>query len=163
MDLLDRILGHDAWTTRQLLDIAAKLTDEELDREFDIAHRSVRRTFEHMIWNEECWTDLMVGDGIRPRPEGVQTVANLIQRHESATALLQQVARKVLEERRLDDTFIDVGAPPKTFGGAIVHVTSHGMHHRAQLLYMLRRLGVADVPEGDALCWEHSCSTSRAD
>jgi uncharacterized damage-inducible protein DinB len=28
------------------------------------------------------------------------------------------------------------------------------MHHRAQLLYLLRRLGVRDLPEGDALSWE---------
>jgi hypothetical protein len=28
------------------------------------------------------------------------------------------------------------------------------MHHRAQLLYMLRRLGVADLPEGDVFSWE---------
>jgi hypothetical protein len=30
------------------------------------------------------------------------------------------------------------------------------MHHRAQLLFMLRRLGVEGVPEGDTLTWEQS-------
>jgi len=46
--------------------------------------------------------------------------------------------------------------PPaeKTFGGAIAHVLTHSMHHRAQVLHMLRRLGVGDVPEGDVLSWE---------
>ncbi|MEO2015569.1 MAG: hypothetical protein ABGZ53_14495 [Fuerstiella sp.] len=28
------------------------------------------------------------------------------------------------------------------------------MHHRAQVLYMLRRVGVVDLPEGDVLSWE---------
>jgi uncharacterized damage-inducible protein DinB len=28
------------------------------------------------------------------------------------------------------------------------------MHHRAQLLYMLDKLGVKDWPEGDLLGWE---------
>jgi uncharacterized damage-inducible protein DinB len=28
------------------------------------------------------------------------------------------------------------------------------MHHRAQLLYMLRLLGVQNLIEGDALSWE---------
>jgi len=28
------------------------------------------------------------------------------------------------------------------------------MHHRAQLLYMLRKLGVRDLIEGDMLSWE---------
>jgi hypothetical protein len=41
MDILDRLLGHDAWTTRQLLLRCRDLTDAQLDREFDIGHRSV--------------------------------------------------------------------------------------------------------------------------
>ena len=47
-------------------------------------------------------------------------------------------------------------SPPaeKTYGGAIAHVITHSMHHRAQLLYMLRRLGLEGLPEGDVLSWE---------
>ena len=47
--------------------------------------------------------------------------------------------------------------PPKarTYGGTIAHVITHSMHHRAQLLYLLRRLGVENVPEGDVLSWEN--------
>ena len=61
MDLLDRLLGHDAWTTRQLLDICSGLTDEQLDRRFDIGHGSVRATLDHVISNMEVWGDLMRG------------------------------------------------------------------------------------------------------
>ncbi len=53
MDLLDRLLGHDAWTTRQLLLRCRNLTDEQLDREFDIGHRTVRATLLHVIRNVE--------------------------------------------------------------------------------------------------------------
>jgi uncharacterized damage-inducible protein DinB len=59
MDLLDRLLGHDTWTTRQLLLACQTLPDELLDRDFDIDHRTLRRTFEHMIENLEIWTDLL--------------------------------------------------------------------------------------------------------
>ena len=61
MDLLDRLLGHDAWTTRHLLLLCRDLTDEQLDREFDIAHRTVRATFAHIINNVEAWSDCMAG------------------------------------------------------------------------------------------------------
>ena len=44
MDLLDRLLGHDTWTTRELLARCAALTDEQLDTEFDIGHGTIRRT-----------------------------------------------------------------------------------------------------------------------
>ena len=59
MDLLDRLLGHDSWTTRQLLSTCATLPDDLLDREFEIDHRSLRATLEHMIANMETWTDLI--------------------------------------------------------------------------------------------------------
>lgn len=157
MDLLDRLLGHDAWTTRQLLDLAVTLNDRQLDQEFDIAHRTVRRTLEHIIWNIECWTDLIKGGGVRSRPAPNQSTAALSLRHAAATSELLQFAREIMDQRRLDDTFLDVlDDPPreKSFGGVIVHLATHGMHHRAQLLFMLRQLGVEGLPEGDALSWE---------
>jgi uncharacterized damage-inducible protein DinB len=159
MDLLDRLLGHDAWTTRRLLEVAAPLDDARLDQEFDIGHRTVRRTFEHIIWNIECWTDLMRGRDVRPRPAGSPTIATLSQRHAAASAELLQLARQVVEQRRLDEMFLDtLDDPPaeKSFGGTIVHLATHGMHHRAHLLHMLRRLNVVDLPEGDTLTWELS-------
>ena len=55
MDMTERLLRHDAWTTRLLLHRALDLSDEQLDREFDIGHRSLRRTFVHIIANME-WT-----------------------------------------------------------------------------------------------------------
>ena len=49
MDLLDRLLEHDHWATAQLLDLSRHLSDAQLDQEFDIGHRTLRDTFEHMI------------------------------------------------------------------------------------------------------------------
>jgi uncharacterized damage-inducible protein DinB len=42
----------------------------------------------------------------------------------------------------------------KSYGGAIAHVITHSMPHRAQLLSMLRKRGVESLPEGDVLSWE---------
>jgi uncharacterized damage-inducible protein DinB len=41
-----------------------------------------------------------------------------------------------------------------TIAAAIVHVTNHGMHHRAQCLHMLKRLGVSPLPELDEIYWQ---------
>ena len=45
-----------------------------------------------------------------------------------------------------------------TLGAALAHVTTHGMHHRAQCLNMLRHLsapGISDrLPEIDPLDWQ---------
>lgn len=161
MDLLDRLLGHDAWTTRELLLRSRSLTDDEIDREFDIGHRTLRRTFQHMIRNMEVWTDLISGVPVRNNSDcdaGGRSIEELLKRLDVVVPQLQESARRVTDEGRLDEMLVDhLDDPPtrKSYGGAIVHLATHGMHHRAQVLYLLRKLGVTDLPEGDALSWEN--------
>ena len=160
MDLLDRLLGHDAWTTRELLLRSRGLTDNELDREFDIGHRTLRRTFQHIIRNMEVWTDLISGVPVRDDAGADargQSVDGLLARLDVVVPQLQQVARRIADEGRLDELWVDhLDDPPtkKSYGGAMVHLATHGMHHRAQVLFLLRKLGVSELPEGDALSWE---------
>jgi uncharacterized damage-inducible protein DinB len=156
MTLLDRLLGHDVWTTGHLLIRAAQLTDEQLDRRFDIGHGSVRATFEHIIFNMEVWSNLMAGREPLPA-DRQQSVPAFTQRLDRAASILSQVARDVAARDGWDETWLDVlDDPParKTYGGAIAHVVTHSMHHRAQLLWMLRQLGLQALPEGDVLSWE---------
>ncbi|MEP7027174.1 MAG: DinB family protein [Candidatus Eisenbacteria bacterium] len=162
MDLLDRLLGHDAWTTRELLIRAQPLTDEQLDREFAFAHHTVRATFLHILRNMEAWTDAMFGRAIRPRPANTpeaRSVAGMIARLDAAAPELARVASAVRDKGGWDEVWADPDddtLPEKSFGGTIAHVITHSMHHRGQLIPMLRALGVPDVPEGDALYWEYA-------
>jgi uncharacterized damage-inducible protein DinB len=159
MDILDRLLAHDSSTTRQLLLLCQPLTDDQLDREFAIGLGTLHRTFDHIIWNIEAWTDLMRVRPVRAHPTGT-SIANLIARLDAASADLSALARDIQSMGRLDDLFPDTVDPPppvwRTFGGGIVHVITHSMHHRAQILNMMRHLGMTDLPEGDALTWEAS-------
>jgi uncharacterized damage-inducible protein DinB len=158
MDLLDRLLGHDHWTTRQLLILSSSLTDEQLDRDFDIGHRTVRDTFRHIIGNIEDWSDLMAGRPLRKDDGSSDTsIRALIERLDQASAELAAIARGVAQHDGWDEKWLNKAADPPqelTFGGSIAHVITHSMHHRAQLLYLLRRLGVQNRPEGDVLSWE---------
>jgi uncharacterized damage-inducible protein DinB len=160
MDILDRLLAHDVWTTRQLLLRCHELSEEQLDREFDIGHRSVRATLAHIIGNMECWTDLIAQRPPRTPlwtdPAG-RSLPRMLERLDAAGADLAAVAKRLARDGRLDEQFTDVlDDPPtrKSFGGAIAHVITHSMHHRAQLLYLLRRLGMPGLIEGDVLSWE---------
>jgi uncharacterized damage-inducible protein DinB len=155
MDLLDRLLGHDAWTTRQLLLLSQGLTDEQLDREFDIGHRTLRATLLHIIRNVEVWSDLLAGRPVPVDPSEQRSVSALLTRLDRAAANLATVARAVAARHGWDERWIDpLDGIEKTYGGGIAHVITHSMHHRAQVLYLLRRLGVAGLPEGDVLSWE---------
>ena len=157
MDLLDRFLGHDAWTTRQLLDICLTLSDDQLDREFDIGHRTLRRTLDHVIHNMEVWSSLMAEQPFDRATN--QTIVGMIRRLDLAAERLKYVSRRVTDADGWDDLWQDhLDAPPqrKTFGAGIAHVITHSMHHRAQLLYMLRLTGVTKLPEGDVFSWENA-------
>ena len=157
MDLLDRLLGHDAWTTRQLLLQCRPLTDEQLDRAFDIGHRSLRATFGHIIRNMEWWSDQMAGQP--KREQRGESVDDFISRLDCAAADLDAVARSVAERGAWDELWTDPEEMPsveRSYGGAIAHVITHSMHHRAQVLYLLRMVGVTETPEGDVLSWESS-------
>lgn len=166
MDLLDRLLGHDAWTTNQLLVLCQGLSADDLDRVFDVGHGTLRETFAHMIGNVEVWTGLLRGD-VAPeasRAPGAVTAAGLLARHGAATAQFAALARQIAGEGRLDELWTDhLDDPPtrKTRGGAIGHVITHNMHHRAEVLHMLARLGVEQLPEGDLLTWETRAQHAR--
>ena len=159
MNMTERLLRHDASTTRNLLDRSLELTDEQLDREFDIGHRSLRRTFLHIIGNMECWCDLMAGQPQQTHssPGGHAAISDLIVRLDAVAAKLLVLGKRVVDERRGDDFFVDyLDKPPrrKPLGAGLLHVATHGMHHRAQCLYLMRLLGMTDLPEGDPLSWD---------
>ena len=158
MDLLDRLLGQDAWTTRQILLRCRELTDEQLHRRFDVGHESVHATLVHLVGNVRIWTDLMAGTPrVVDRSWRDLSVDELIARHDAAAADFAALARRIRDEGRLDEEWIDtLDDPPtaKTYGGAIAHVLTHDMHHRSELLHMLHRIGLPDLPQGDVLSWE---------
>ena len=64
------------------------------------------------------------------------------------------LARRIRDESRLGALWVDTlddQPTAKSYGDAIAHVLTHTMHHRAELLHILSRLGVPDLPEGNAL------------
>jgi len=159
MDLLDRMLRHDAWATSQLLQIAATLSDECLDRSFNLGHQTIRQTFEHTIWNIECWTDLMTSDSVRERDRDGTSISQLTERHAHASQQLYRFAREIADGGRLNESYVDhLDSPPrrKSIAGTLLHLATHGVHHRAQVRFMLRQCGITNLPDDDALTWEGS-------
>lgn len=155
MNLLDRLLGHDTWSTRQLLLACRSLSDELLDREFEIDGRSIRETFVHMIDNMEVWTALMWERPVT-RQSG-DSIDALLDRLSRSSRDFAHIAREVARAERYDDCFIDVlddPPVPKTFGGAIGHLITHNMHHRAHIMLMMENVGIKEHIEGDLLGWE---------
>jgi uncharacterized damage-inducible protein DinB len=156
MNMLDRFLGHDHAATTELLQRCLELTDEEMDRAFDVGWGTLRKTFDHIIRNIEVWTDLMMERAVRPASDHAST-RQLLERLERSYAEFSAFARRIESEGRLDELWTDVlDEPPvkKSFGGAIGHVITHNMHHRAEILHIMHRLGMKNLPEGDLMGWD---------
>ena len=110
-----------------------------------------------MVRNVEAWGALMAGETFEIDRATDVSMTELLDRLDAAADRLARVARRVRDHDAWDETWTDtLDDPPreKPFGTAIAHVITHSMHHRAQVIAMLRRLGVEGVPEGDVFSWE---------
>ncbi len=161
-DILNRLLAHNAWTTRQLLERACELSPQQLVQRFDIGPGSVHDTLLHIIDVMFGWADRIAQRQRRPRLEAeaerrVRSVDELVALLDAAAEALNTTARAVVNEDRMDDMMsvtFEGRSWQFTRGTALVHVLTHGMHHRAQVFNMMRQLGAAVDIDGDAIEWE---------
>ncbi len=150
----DILLAHDRWATRQILNACALITKDQFHQRFDMGPGSLHDTTTHILGAIRGWTDNLLSGGHRPRleREGGHSPADLL-------ALLDPIAdelAKVARSLPLDHTIVVVrGGQQVTIprGVVITHVTTHGMHHRAQCLNMLRQLGVSPLPMSSVMEW----------
>lgn len=155
MTILDRLLGHDTWTTRQLLLRCRELSEEEMNRTFDIGDRSLRETFEHLIACMESHTDLMMERRTVDYNRDDESVDGMLTRLTIVAKDFAAFATKVEREGRADDMCVNAEKEGKwPLGSLIAHLLTHSERHRAQILYMLECLDVQNVIEADALGWE---------
>src|SRR5690606_26527936 len=126
------------------------LNDAQLVREFDIGHKTLRATLDHIIHNTEVWSSLKARAEVQRQTD--TSLTGMISRLSVAQPRLQKLARQIADSGAWNQLWIDhLDDPPqaKSFGTSIAHVITHSMHHRAQALYMLRLSGVNPLPEGD--------------
>ena len=89
-----------------------------------------------------------------------------VEEHQSVASLREQLAaagptylshvREVVEEGRLDDTFVDAICEPAevfTYGGMIAHVLTFAAHRRTLVALSLDAAGIDDLGWGDPMRW----------
>jgi uncharacterized damage-inducible protein DinB len=154
-DPLDILLAHDRWATGQIIAACVPLGDDPFHRMFEMGRGSLHDATTHILAAMGSWTDVLAGREQRPRidQDGVRrTSAELL-------AILDQIGGDLAAAARSRpiDELVSRHREGKTYtftrGGVITHVTTHGMHHRAQCLNMLRHLGVKPLPPSSVLEW----------
>lgn len=177
-DPLDILLAHDAWGTRLLLDRCRGLSHEQFHRRFEIGLGSLHENLTHIVSVMRRWADRLAGRPVRAALHAVPNRPDIPTEAADRTpdellAMLDEAARDLGEiarawRDRLGTTvsldWPGEGGAIKTYtftrGAVLVHVCTHGMHHRAQCLNMLRRLGVPGVsdklPDPSVVEWQWS-------
>ncbi len=141
------LFAHNDWARDKLMSLADGLTDEPLDRPFEMGSGSLRKTLHHLWAAERVWLDRWLERPVPKLPELVTAT--------SVRANWDQFRTTADErERFLDTAGPDGESRPITFtntkgetytfplGDLMLHVVNHGVHHRAQALNMLRHAGV---------------------
>jgi uncharacterized damage-inducible protein DinB len=161
MDLRLIPFRHNAWATRALLDACRPLAHEQFHSHFEIGCGTLHDTFVHIIGAMDRWAERIGDMPLSPSPEGTKkfNIDELSAMLDRAASKLESVAQRMIDENRLDDMMefpAGEGQPPYRFhrSTAMVHVTTHGMHHRAQIFNMLRQLGHKQTIDGDPVEWE---------
>lgn len=164
MDLFDRFAGHDSWHTRRLLEQAASLSDQQLDRPlkgtiplfpFCEADHNLRELLDRLVRTKEVWALALAG---RAFPAGDDQIdgadrspAGLLARYDKADAEFTAILREVRDRGAWDDTFVDALCEPAetfTFGGMFAHVITFNIYRRLTAMSALRSAGVKDVGLG---------------
>lgn len=148
------LLAHCRSADNDLLAAMRGLTPEQLNRPFEMGPGSIRATFEHNLGALRGWADVYAN---RPRrawlpDDGPYTIEQL----EAITAELHDDWADIADKFALDEVIERPrGDSTRRFTRAhiLVHVTTHSMHHRAQMINMLRHVGVEKLPTGSVMTW----------
>jgi AraC-like DNA-binding protein len=171
MDLYDRFAGNDSWHTRTLLEYAAKLSDEQLDRQLDAvveilpwreSTKSLRLLLENIIFTKEVWTAALAGrdmPNVNGTPAAERSPKVMLERLERTDKELHQIFQDVGQRGAWDDTFVDALCEPAetfTFGGVFAHIITFNAHRRLMALDALRCLGAKVEGFGCPMEYEQS-------
>lgn len=150
---VDVLLAHNRWANDNLIATCRTLSDEQLNQPFDMGVGSLHKTIVHILGAMRGWTDMLAEREQRPRLETQQlSLDNLA----AIAAESADEFEAIVRGHPIDGAASGSrGGRSFTFtrGAVLTHVTTHGMHHRAQALNMLRQLGVEKLPPSAVLEW----------
>ena len=173
---LHRLHHHRAWSNHQLLQSAAALSPDQLRQRFDIGQGSVWQSLLHMYAAEYIWLETILGNddalcpgdvrgqlaGNQLGPDGIQSLDELRSRWSALEArwseYLANLSADSLDEQIQRRTTVVSGNQPFicTRSDALLHVCLHAHYTLAQVINMLRHLGIQNLPPRmlTQLVWE---------
>jgi uncharacterized damage-inducible protein DinB len=149
-DTLRMHLDYTAWASRRVVDAAARLSADELKRDFQTADHNVLGTLVHVFAADRIWLTRVTGASSQSFISDADYSMAVLQNdwpalHEKwrqwAQGITDQSAQAVVAYKDLK------GNPyQQPLWRLILHVVNHGSHHRGQVSGFLRAMGQNPPP-----------------
>jgi uncharacterized damage-inducible protein DinB len=166
-DLIRRLHQHRMWVNGQLLDAVQNLNEKQLRQPMAIGQGSVWKTLTHLLAAEFVWLEALDGNENPLLPGDVPGKLPGNQETGGAIASLDELRSRwrALDERwhdylahltdeSLDEVVYKISTSSglgKRYGtrrgDVLLHVCTHAQYTTAQLVNMLRQLGVTSLPD----------------
>jgi uncharacterized damage-inducible protein DinB len=165
ISLIQRLHQHRAWVNNNLVSAAFNLSHEQSQTSFPIGQGSVWKSLVHLYAAEYVWLGALLGNdetvvpgdlpgripGNQLGEGGINEVDDLRQKW-SELEMRWVAYLKSLTPEALDETvYRKISATGVRFGtrrsDVLLHVCTHAQYTTAQVVNMLRQLGVEKLPE----------------
>lgn len=160
MDLLTKMVEHHVWLTGEMIRVAGRLSDEQLDQpielDVDEDEQTIRSLLSRLVGQMGMWNAALA----------TRDYDWSVEEHEPLDAMRERLAvegpaylahvHDVVDHGRLDETFVDALCEPAevfTHGGMIAHVLTFAAHRRTLVALALGRHGVDELGWGDPMLW----------
>ncbi len=162
MDLLARLLEHHVWLVGEIVDRSGRLPADRLDEPITVSVEGVdddptlRSLLSRLVGQMDMWNAAMETRAYDFDVERGESLRSIRARLDTAGPEFLARAHEVIDENRLDETFVDATCdPPRvfTYGGMLAHVVTFAAHRRTLAIGALHSAGITDLGAGDPMRW----------
>jgi uncharacterized damage-inducible protein DinB len=133
--------AYNRWANERLLEAAGLLSAEELDRDLQGSFGSIKGTLRHLLWGElgwlQYWQEREFPDELSP--SDFADLPSIVAGWKSLDEEKAAFASELTDEKLLEPCPVDEN--PYVLGELIQNILVHSIHHRGQVVHMLRELG----------------------
>jgi AraC family transcriptional regulator len=163
MSLPDRMVEHDNWRTKRLIESAMELTDDALDEpvslspgtdSFQEEAPSIRSMLNRLVFTKEMWAAAISGRALEETADS--SLPAMLSRLERSGDEFGRLVRDIDGRGAWHTAFVDATCDPPqtfTFGGAVAHVLTRNAARSQIVAGTLRDRGV-ETDSLDPIAWE---------
>jgi AraC-like DNA-binding protein len=160
VELLEKMVEHHIWLTGEMVRLAERLSDEQLDRpvvvDVDDDPQTLRSLLSRLIGQMGMWNAAMATRDYDWDVEDHESLSSMRMRLGIEGPRYLAHVREVCEQGRLDDTFVDALCAPAevfTYGGMIAHVLTFAAYRRTLVVMAFDQHGIDELGWGDPMRW----------